>query len=88
LKKVHIADHPFGLLNANLFYRLMEQESDLLICQRFLICTNQEKGTVIIRQYGFSNREIVFYNGGRSCRTCITKLLSINYKKLTSYCFF
>ena len=63
LKKVHIADHPFGLLKADLFYRLMEQESDLLICRRSLIRTDQEKGALVMRQYGFSNREIVFYLG-------------------------
>ena len=63
LKKVHIADHPFGLIKADVFQRFVEQESDLLVCQRFLICTDQEKGTVIMRQYGFSNREIVFYLG-------------------------
>ena len=41
----------------------MEQESDLVVCQRFLICTDQEKGTVIMRQYGLANSEIVFYLG-------------------------
>jgi len=63
LKKVHIADHPFGLIKTRIFQHFVEQKSDLMVCRRFLIRTHQEKGTVIMRQYGFSNREIVFYLG-------------------------
>ena len=63
LKKVHIADHPLGLIKADIFQRFVEQESNLVVCQRFLIRTDQEKGTVIMRQYGSANREIVFYLG-------------------------
>jgi hypothetical protein len=34
LKKVHIADHPLGLIKADIFQRFVEQESDMAVrCQ-------------------------------------------------------
>jgi hypothetical protein len=39
----------------------VELESDLLVCGRFLIRTDQKKGAVIMK-YGLSDREIIFYS--------------------------
>ena len=63
LTEVHVSNHPSGLLKSDLFYGLMKKSSDLPICWRLLICTDQEKGAVVITQQGFSDGEIVFDMG-------------------------